>query len=53
MAKALGVPQSSLNIWRKVPEARLDAAAEYLGVAESDLRPDLFPASSPWDELLS
>lgn len=45
LAKTLGVPQSSLNIWPRVPENRLDAVAAALGVPPSELRPDLFP---PW-----
>lgn len=53
LAKHLGVSQAATSRWKQVPDYRLTATAAFLGVAESDLRPDLFPASSPWDELLS
>lgn len=45
LAKHVGVTQAAVSKWNQVPDFRLKATAEFLGVEPRELRPDLFP---PW-----
>lgn len=42
LAKALGIQQANINMWRAVPEKHLNAVASFLDVEPKILRPDLF-----------
>lgn len=52
LADTLDISKPAISKWRQVPESRLSAVAEYLGLSKSDLRPDIYaPPASPWAEL--
>lgn len=53
-AARLNISQPAISKWRQVPEDKLEATAEFLGLQPADLRPDLqAPAPMPWAELLN
>ena len=51
LARRLGISPVSVHNWRVVPEARLKAVADIIGVQPERLRPDLFPSDAPWNAL--
>lgn len=52
LARRLGISPVSVHNWRVVPEARLQAVADILGLPPERLRPDLFPPTeAPWNNL--
>lgn len=50
LARYLSVKPAAVSKWRHVPEDRVDAVANFLGVAREVLRPDLYPPD-PWAQL--
>lgn len=52
-AEYLGISQPAVSKWQQVPVIRLQETAAFLGVEPSALRPDLYPARMPWNDLLN
>lgn len=47
LAKSLGIAQSSISRWKRVPARRVLAIEAITGVRRTVLRPDLYPQHSP------
>lgn len=53
LADYLSIRLPAVSKWPYVPRGRLAETAEFLGVEPSQLRPDLYPARMPWNDLLN
>lgn len=51
IARRLGITPVAVHNWRVVPEARLQAVSDILGIPAKRLRPDLDPVEAPWNEI--
>lgn len=51
LARRLGLSPVSVHNWKAVPITRLDAVSAATGIPAELLRPDLFPADTPWETL--
>ena len=52
LAKALGISQSAVSQWNRVPAERVLAVEKLTGVSRSLLRPDLYPFEAANDNYL-
>lgn len=43
LARAVGTSRQAVDIWKKVPSARVIQIEQSLGVPREKLRPDLYP----------
>lgn len=43
IAEGLGISTAAVSQWQRVPEGRVEQVATILGIAPSQVRPDLFP----------
>lgn len=50
LAEYLGISVPAVSKWPYVPESRLAAVADFMGLSLRDLRPDLYPPD-PWSAL--
>jgi pyruvate kinase len=53
VAKALGISTAAVSTWRRVPQGRVEAVSEVLGVPPQELRPDLYQAGQTSPEAVS
>jgi hypothetical protein len=53
LAVHIGISQPAVSQWVQVPAKHLDAAAAFLGLTRSALRPDLYPPVDPFAALAS
>jgi TorA maturation chaperone TorD len=51
LARRIGIAQPSVSNWTKVPADRLASIEQATGVPRAELRPDLFEASAPVDDI--
>lgn len=51
LARGLGIKQPSVSSWAKVPSDRVLAIEALTGVSREDLRPDLYAAQQPVDDV--
>jgi TorA maturation chaperone TorD len=51
LARRIGIAQPSVSNWTKVPADRLATIEQATGIPRAELRPDLFDAAAPVDEI--